>query len=179
MPAEPVELLQPRERERVQVPAGALAPAPGSLSGLKPVGEGSSSEPWGRTLGCGFCVLTAPLDVCGASERIVARDGGLNGPPLTVPSVSGRRPLSQAEGRRAAARSLEANPGRLGREGASWGRSERVSRGRGLRTGPGLMFQRAHKGKALDEPGACVCERVMGMRLWEDRARIGARDLAQ
>lgn len=41
------------------------------------------------------------------------------------------------------------------------------------------MFQRAHKGKALDEPGACVCERVMGMRLWEDRARIGARDLAQ
>lgn len=28
--AEPVELLQPQERERVQVPAGALAPAPGS-----------------------------------------------------------------------------------------------------------------------------------------------------
>ena len=46
----------------------------GPVSGLQPLGEGSSSERWGRALGSGFCVLKELL--------------------LILPSVSRRQPLS-------------------------------------------------------------------------------------
>lgn len=99
-------------RGRCEGRAGGVAPAPaagpcwgpgsgtGPVSGLEPLGEGSSSEPRGRALGSGFCVLTSQRNAGGASERIVAASA-LRFWPMA--------PLSEAEGRRVAAWRLEAS----------------------------------------------------------------------
>ena len=146
----------------------------GHVSGLKPVGQGSSSEPWG---------LVLRSDVPAERVRSIRRNccsrrrTALSSPEHVL-CFRPKAPLSEAEGRRAAARSLEASPGDWDEKGRA-GEGVNVSKGRGLRTGPGLKLQLFVKGRRSDEPGACVCERVMGMRQWEGRARTGAGDLAQ